>query len=139
MRRDAKGAPDKVPFVSIVDRDNNLHRAIVDDRLMRAALRCRESWHSLQELGGIHNSHAERLLAKEKQSWEDQATSEAAARAPEAKAPAPQPRPEQLLLRHRPRAAEPEETEIARRGLHRDAALHDLQRVHADQRQDVRL
>jgi hypothetical protein len=89
LQMDAKSATNKVPFVSVVDRDNNLHRAIVDDRLMRAALRCREAWHSLQELGGIHNSHAERLLAKEKQSWEAQAKSEAAARAPEAKAPAP--------------------------------------------------
>ena len=71
LRLDAKSTPDKVPFIPIVDRDNNLHRAIVDDRLMRAALRCRESWHSLQELGGIHNSHAERLLAKEKKSWEE--------------------------------------------------------------------
>ena len=32
---------------------------------MREARRCREMWHSLQELGGIHNSHAERLLARE--------------------------------------------------------------------------
>ena len=40
-------------------------RAIVDERLMREARRCREMWHSLQELGGIHNSHAERLLARE--------------------------------------------------------------------------
>jgi len=89
LQLDAKGSTDKVPFVSVVDRDNNLHRAVVDDRLMRAALRCREAWHSQQELGGIHNSHAERLLAKEKQSWEAQAKSEAATRAPEAKAPAP--------------------------------------------------
>jgi hypothetical protein len=59
-----RALPTKVPFVSVVDRDNNLHRAVVDDRLMRAALRCREAWHSQQELGGIHNSHAERLLAK---------------------------------------------------------------------------
>ena len=86
---EAKSAPDKIPFVTLVDRDNNLCRAIVDDRLMRAALRCRESWHSLQELGGIHNSHAERLLAKEKKSWEEHAKSEAVARAPEAKAVAP--------------------------------------------------
>jgi hypothetical protein len=89
LRLDAKSAPDKVPFIAIVDRDNILHRAIVDDRLMRAALRCRESWHSLQELGGIHNSHAERLLAREKKSWEEHERSIAEARAPEPKPPAP--------------------------------------------------
>ena len=49
----------------LVDADGALQRAIVDEPLVRAALRCRESWHSLQELGGIHNSHAERLLAKQ--------------------------------------------------------------------------
>jgi hypothetical protein len=89
MRLEARSAPDKVPYITIVDRDDNLHRAIVDDRLMRAALRCRESWHSLQELGGIHNSHAERLLAREKKTWEEKEKSAAAARAPEAKSAAP--------------------------------------------------
>ena len=89
LGREARSAPDKVPFIALVDSDNNLHRVIVDDRLMRAALRCRESWHSLQELGGIHNSHAERLLAREKRSWEEHEKSEIAARAPEAKPAAP--------------------------------------------------
>lgn len=86
---EARSAPDKVPFIALVDGDNNLHRAIVDDRLMRAALRCRESWHSLQELGGIHNSHAERLLAREKKNWEEHEKSEIAAHAPQTKPSAP--------------------------------------------------
>jgi len=76
-----KGVPDKVPSVLIVDRNNLLHRAIVDDKLMRAAQRCRESWHSLQELGGIHNSHAERLLAREKKNWEEHDRRDAESRA----------------------------------------------------------
>jgi hypothetical protein len=88
MRRDAKDAQETVPFITLVDRDNVLHRAIVDDRLMRAALRCRESWHSLQELGGIHNSHAERLLAKEKKAREEHAQRDAAAPAQQASPPA---------------------------------------------------
>jgi len=89
LRRNPKDAQDTVPFVTLVDAENVLHRAIVDDRLMRAALRCRESWHSLQELGGIHNSHAERLLAKEQKVREEQAKQAAAAPAPQASAPAP--------------------------------------------------
>ena len=84
LRRDAKAAQDTVPFIALVDADGKLHRAIVDDRLMRAALRCRESWHSLQELGGIHNSHAERLLAREKEALEVQAQQAAATAAPQA-------------------------------------------------------
>jgi hypothetical protein len=86
MRRDAKDAQETVPFITLVDRDNVLQRAIVDDRLMRAALRCRESWHSLQELGGIHNSHAERLLAKDKKAREEQAQQAPSAPAPQAAA-----------------------------------------------------
>jgi hypothetical protein len=89
LRREPGDLQDTVPFVALVDRDNLLHRAIVDEPLMRAALRCRESWHSLQELGGIHNSHAERLLAKERQAREDQAQRVAAAPAPEAGVAAP--------------------------------------------------
>jgi hypothetical protein len=65
LRRAAAQAGEAVPYVMLVDADGALQRAIVDEPLVRAALRCRESWHSLQELGGIHNSHAERLLAKQ--------------------------------------------------------------------------
>jgi hypothetical protein len=94
LRRDAKETQDAVPYIALVDGDNVLQRAIVDDRLIRAALRCRESWHSLQELGGIHNSHAEKLLAKAR---EEQAQKPAAVPAApaEAKAPAAAPEPEE--------------------------------------------
>ncbi len=54
---------DKVPFITVVDNEGLLHRAIVDRRTFQETRRCREMWRSLQELGGIHNSHAERLLA----------------------------------------------------------------------------
>ena len=65
-----KGASDKVPYVSMVDENNALHEVIVEDKLIQAARRCGEMWRSLQELGGINNSHAERLLDKEKEVWE---------------------------------------------------------------------
>jgi ferredoxin len=29
-------------------------------------------WHSLQELGGVHNSHAEKLLVHARMAWEEQ-------------------------------------------------------------------
>ncbi|MFY9316174.1 MAG: hypothetical protein WAO95_11535 [Burkholderiales bacterium] len=81
LRRDPKGPQDSVPFVLVVGKDNRLQRAIVDDALMRATLRCRESWHSLQELGGIHNSHAERRVAQERKALEEKAQQAAAAAA----------------------------------------------------------
>ena len=71
---------DRVPFLLMVDPDDTLHRVLVDRRLIRAARRCRDQWRSLQELGGIHNSHAERLLAREKQAWQEQAQREAESR-----------------------------------------------------------
>jgi len=79
LSRERKGLPDKVPSVLMVDADNVLQKVIVNERLLREARRCREMWHSLQELGGIHNSHAEKLLAREKKAWEERMEREAAA------------------------------------------------------------
>jgi hypothetical protein len=71
--------PDQFPSLLMVDRDNTLQRVIVDASLIQEARRCRDAWRSLQELGGIHNSHAEKLLARERQSREAARTDAAAA------------------------------------------------------------
>lgn len=89
LSRERKGLPDAVPSLLMVDGDNTLHKVIVDERLIREARRCREMWHSLQELGGIHNSHAEALLARERRTWEERAQPAAEARAPAAPAAVP--------------------------------------------------
>jgi hypothetical protein len=78
--------PDKVPSLLMVDRGNTLQRVIVDARLMREARRCAEMWRSLQELGGIHNSHAEQLLARERAAWQAE-QAKAASLIPAAPAP----------------------------------------------------
>ena len=59
-------AAERVPFVLAVDDENRLHRVIVDMRLVQATRRCVLLWHRLQEHGGIHNSHAEQALARER-------------------------------------------------------------------------
>ena len=82
LAKETRGVPEKVPCLNMVDKDNVLQKVIVDDRLIREARRCRAMWHSLQELGGINNSHAQRLLAKEKKAWEERMLQEAAVRAP---------------------------------------------------------
>lgn len=92
--RETTGASIQLPSLLMVEGDNLLHQVIVDDRLIRDTRRCRELWHSLQELGGIHNSHAERLLARERKNWDAARESEnrapaAALEAPAAAAPAP--------------------------------------------------
>ncbi len=73
LARERTRLPDTVPCLLMVDEQDTLHKVIVDERLVREARRCREMWHSLQELGGIHNSHAEALLARERKAWEDRA------------------------------------------------------------------
>ena len=75
------GAPGRAPYVLMVDKENALHRVVVDRRLLREARRCRDQWRSLQELGGIHNSHALRLLERESATWEESARRDAEARA----------------------------------------------------------
>jgi hypothetical protein len=66
---DARG---KIPYILMVDEKGLLQKVIVGDRLIRAARRCAEMWRNLEELGGINNSHALRLLEKEKEAWEEQ-------------------------------------------------------------------
>jgi len=85
----AEGA-ETVPCLLMVDGDDRLHKVIVDRRAMREARRCRDMWRSLQELGGIHNSHAQRLLARERKAWDEQLRDAAAASpAPAAEPPPP--------------------------------------------------
>lgn len=84
LSHEAQGMPEQVPCILMVDRENLLQKVIVDDKLVRAAQRCRDAWHSLQELGGIHNSHAERLLARARKAWEEQEQKAATVAAPQA-------------------------------------------------------
>lgn len=80
-------ASGKVPYVLAVDADDRLYRVIVDARLMKATRACLALWHRLQEHAGIHDSHAERLLAEERARVAAQAA-QAAQAAPAAAAPA---------------------------------------------------
>ncbi len=57
----------------MVDGDYRLQKVIVDEKLMRDARACKAAWHSLQELGGVHNSHAEALVERERKAWAEQA------------------------------------------------------------------
>jgi hypothetical protein len=70
LARESKAVGDAVPFVLAIDAEDRLQRVIVDARMMQMVARCRTFWHRLQEQGGVHNSHAEILLAREKAKWE---------------------------------------------------------------------
>jgi ferredoxin len=71
----------RVPCVAAVDEDDVLRYLVIDHRLVQATHRCLENWHRLQELGGIRNSHAQRLLARERAAWEAEKQAELAAHA----------------------------------------------------------
>jgi ferredoxin len=71
-----RDAAERVPYLLAVDADDVLHRVIVDVRMMQATRRCLLLWHRLQEHAGIHDSHAERLLARERAAWEAQKNEE---------------------------------------------------------------
>lgn len=71
--RDGEGREDeKVPYILMVGRDDILHRVVVTRSLVKAAEQYARSWRSLQELGGIDNSHALRLLDRERKIWEEE-------------------------------------------------------------------
>jgi ferredoxin len=73
-----RDAAQRIPYVLAVDGEDRLHRAIVDTRLVQATRRCVLLWHRLQEHGGIHNSHAEQAVAREKAAWDAVRQQEAA-------------------------------------------------------------
>jgi len=70
LSEDRGAGANAAPYVWTVDGDGGLRRTVVDDRLMNGARRCAETWRSLQELGGINNSHARRQLDAAWQEWE---------------------------------------------------------------------
>jgi len=94
LARGPKNLAEKVPCLLMVDRDNQLQKVIVNDALVQEARRCAEAWRNLQELGGVHNSHAAKLLEQERKAWAEQAeaaAAEAAAKQAQASVPATAP------------------------------------------------
>ena len=92
---------EKVPCLLMVDSENRLQKVVVDDKLVREARRCADAWHSLQELGGVHNSHAALLVERERKAWAEQARPATAAGGKSQAARPPERRP--LPRRRRPK------------------------------------
>jgi hypothetical protein len=76
------------PYVLGIDAENRLERVVVAARIIAATRRCEDAWQRLQELAGINNSLAERLLRAERAKLEAAALAAAAAAPVAAPAPA---------------------------------------------------
>jgi hypothetical protein len=70
LERQDEDAGARAPYLLLADENNVARRALIDDSLIDATRRCRQMWRSLQELGGIDNSHAKRLLERERELWD---------------------------------------------------------------------
>lgn len=102
----------KLPYVLTVGADDRLRRTVIDDRLVAAAAGCSDAWRQLQELAGINNSHANRLLAQERAAWqaERELLETAADETPGAVSEAPGPVPIAEPAATQAEAPEPAET-----------------------------
>lgn len=78
LAMDAREAHGRTPYVWLVDEENTLFRATIDERLIPVARQCADTWQALQEMGGVNNSHAIALLEQEKAAWEEAKAAEIA-------------------------------------------------------------
>jgi hypothetical protein len=96
----------------LIDEQNRLRRAVVDEKLIEAAARCLDAWRGLQELGGIGNSHALLALREARQAWDAEKAQLPAHPLPQPQTqPAPQAAPAPAAAM--PAAAEPAAAEPA--------------------------
>lgn len=70
---------EKLPYIILADDSGQLHRALVSKDLILLAEAVLDMWHTLQEVGGIHSSYAQRLLEAEKQKLEEEKQQEISA------------------------------------------------------------
>jgi hypothetical protein len=126
LRLSARDRAHALPYVLLIDEQDILRRAVVDEKLVEAAARCLGAWHNLQELGGIGNSHAQLALREAQQAWDaekavilaqsqSRPAQQVSGAAPQ---PIPVPAPAPVLVA--PAAAEPAAAEFAESTLSSD-------------------
>jgi len=65
LQLEAGAVTDRIPYVLTVDQAGEVGRSVVSRAVVASAMHCHATWRYLQELGGINNSHAERLAAQQ--------------------------------------------------------------------------
>lgn len=79
LQLDADAAMEQVPYVLTVDQAGEVGRSMVSRAVVASVMQCNGAWRYLQELGGINNSHAERLAAQQATRIEQEKQQEIAA------------------------------------------------------------
>ncbi|RYH07940.1 ferredoxin [Tropicimonas sp. IMCC6043] len=91
MKLQRAAANFSAPAIPVIDPDARLFRVTVEGKLAEMVRRCNDAWRRLQELAGINNSHALRLLQEDRLKREQTAESTPAAETPEPVAETPVP------------------------------------------------
>ena len=86
-------AAEHLPYVLLIDGDNRLKRAVVDQRLCEATRRCGQRWQRLQQRAGMDEMRIRATLEAERRAWQDEREQivSAGAPAPADGTPAPAP------------------------------------------------
>jgi ferredoxin len=66
LQFDPAAATGRIPYILTVDQGGEVGRALLSRSIVASVIHCAGAWRYLQELGGVNNSHALRLLAAEK-------------------------------------------------------------------------
>ena len=64
--------PPHLPYITAVDQDGRVARVVPTRLILTSVERVAQAWRGLREMGGIDNSHAIALIAKEKQRLEEE-------------------------------------------------------------------
>ncbi|MDH3534928.1 MAG: ferredoxin [Gammaproteobacteria bacterium] len=79
LKLQTEESENKIPYILAVDEDACIHRVVVTRNIVELVRGCSDSWHQLQEFGGIRNSFAIKQLEEETIRLEAEKVTEVAA------------------------------------------------------------
>lgn len=79
LQLDTDSATEQVPYILTVNQAGEVGRSLVSRAIVASVMHCHGAWRYLQELGGIDNSHAARLMAQQEARIAEQKQRELAA------------------------------------------------------------
>ena len=138
---DTQNLSEKIPCLLMVDRNDVLHKVIVDDKLIQGGATLPRDVAQPAGTRRHSQSRTRSNCSRARKVWEERQQREVAV-APKPAAAAPAATPAAPVAETGgcdARAGRTGAGKVVRRTLHRNPTLHELRRVHADQQRDVRL